>query len=118
MVRRIERRPQATETDVSLSKGFSDEALPYKPPDSLIVDNIPFYTYYALNDGAPYVLHPMRMGTYLLRNVTSTRAKEIMANIVDIAFELPNGGLAWYYPRHYRVNRMLGKNLKYSSISH
>jgi hypothetical protein len=34
-----------------------------------------------------------------------------------LAADLPNGGLAWYYPKHYAVARMLGHRLKYSSIS-
>jgi hypothetical protein len=85
--------------------------------DVIVVDHLPYFAYYSLHDDAGHVVHPMRLGAFLRQQAASEHASDHLEAALDIAFELPNGGLAWYYPRHYRVNRMLGDKLKYSAIS-
>ena len=42
---------------------------------------------------------------------------ELLNTIRKVGIELPNGGLAFYYPNHYPLNRMRGPDLVYSAIS-
>lgn len=83
----------------------------------LIDGHLPYYLYRSLQDESLRVIHPMRLGRFLGDQAGAEEVRDILDAALDIAFELPNGGLAWYYPRHYKVNRMTGENLKYSAIS-
>lgn len=74
------------------------------------MNNISEHIYWQ-GDGTP-MFHPMAMGGYLFENPTLENYKACM----ELAKELPNGGLAWYYPDTYKVNRMVGKSM-YSCIA-
>jgi hypothetical protein len=89
---------------------------PYRP-NVLMKDGISYDRYHALREGSEYVIHPMRMGRFLLENAKGTLARTLTDAAVGLALELPNGGLAWFYPKHYRVSRMMGDRQKYSTIS-
>lgn len=117
LIERIEDRPSASEPGVLAATDYGEEEYPFRPKNALIKSGVPFYTYYALRDGSTHVLHPMAMGRFLLANAGGSRAGDLAEATRSFAHELPNGGLAWYYPRHYQVARMLGDKLKYSSIS-
>lgn len=113
----IEEQPSQTSSDVRLVSSFTASELPYRPNAALMKNGLPFYPYYALREGSNHVLHPMALGRFLLWNAKGSLAGETVDAALKVAHTLPNGGLAWYYPRHYQVARMLGANLKYSSIS-
>ncbi|WP_319532655.1 D-glucuronyl C5-epimerase family protein [uncultured Cohaesibacter sp.] len=91
--------------------------LVYHPKAAVIKDWLPYYEYYALKTKSKHVIHPMAMGRYLKENALAPVSGEIVEAVLSISRKLPNGGLAWYYPPHYNVSRMLGGKLKYSSIS-
>ena len=84
----------------------------------VIVDGVPYYRYWLLDEESHHVFHPMRYGRYVLH---SAEYGELHAQLLDTAqrtgIELPNGGLAFYYPNHYPLNRMRGPDLVYSAIS-
>lgn len=96
---------------------FSAEDFPRRGADALIKENYPYFSYHTQKDPSRYIAHPMRCGKFLLDNVDGARALNLAEAIIDRAHTLPNSGLAWYYPRHYRLSRMLGTKLKYSAIS-
>lgn len=103
--------------NVVRSSFYPVEAMPNQSMDVLIRDHIPYFSYYSQKDEDHYIIHPMRTGRFLVENATGTSAPDIVEAIVSLAMNLPNGGLAWYYPRHYQVARMMGPHLKYSAIS-
>jgi hypothetical protein len=117
LIEKIEHQPDPSAPNVRRLNTFTDTELPYRPDTVLMENNIPYYPYYALKDGSSHVLHPMALGRFLLKNASGTMAQAITEAAVSVAHVLPNDGLAWYYPKHYRVARMLGKELKFSSIS-
>lgn len=117
LIEQIEEQPSLEEEGVERLGDFPKEDYPYQPRSAIVKDHLPFYPYYALREGSQHVLHPMALGRFLLRNAEGALADESVEAALSVAYELPNGGLAWYYPRHYQVARMLGENLKYSSIS-
>lgn len=117
LIEMIEQRPRLGDPGVSTMSSFDKEDMPYQISAALIKDHLPFYPYYALKDDANHVLHPMALGRFLKRNATGNKVESILNAAIGVAYELPNGGLAWYYPRYYNVARMLGDHLKYSSIS-
>jgi len=96
---------------------FSIEEMPEQRLNLLMRQSIPYFNYYAQREADLFVIHPMRMGAFLVRNAGSTIASDFVGGVLSTASELPNGGLAWYYPRHYKVARMLGPRLRYSAIS-
>lgn len=93
-----------------------DEGLK-KIGDVLVKDNLPYFFYKSQKNGDRAIIHPMRTGTFLLKAAEDAETPAYVSAFVNLAHELPNGGLAWYYPRHYNVSRMLGTHLKYSAIS-
>lgn len=117
LIELIEQRPTLGEDGVVALPALSAADYPYQLTGILMKDGIPFYPYYALRDGRTHVVHPMAVGRFLTRNASGAAASDLVSAVTRIAHELPNGGRAWYYPRHYRVARMLGPHLKYSSIS-
>ncbi len=117
LIDQIERRVPVDDPNALRPEDFTAEELPVRSIDARILDDLPYFHYYAMHDDEYYVVHPMRLGIFLRRNADGTRAPALVEAAVSIAHELPNGGLAWYYPRHYRVSRMLGHDLKYSNIS-
>ncbi|MEE4210227.1 MAG: D-glucuronyl C5-epimerase family protein, partial [Parvularcula sp.] len=113
VIERLEHRPTISARDEGT---FKTDGLPYQ--GSAMVENyVPYYPYYALKEGSNRVIHPMAWGRFLLRNSKAESCAELVAAATNTASVLPNGGLAWYYPRYYDVSRMRGDQLKYSSIS-
>ena len=117
LIEKLELRPEVGSENVKLASEYSESDLSYQPEGTLLVNDVPYWSYYSLKKGSSHVLHPMRMGRFLGENAKSARANEIATAVLGMAYELPNGGLAWYYPRHYAVSRMMGHDLKYSCIS-
>ena len=117
LIERIELQPSLDDPDVRRAIDLDPKDYPYRPSTALVRHGLPFFEYYALREGSRHVVHPMALGRFLLRNASGGSADKVLSGALGVAHHLPNGGLAWYYPRHYRVARMLGKNLKYSSIS-
>lgn len=96
---------------------FSIEEFPWQGCNMVFKDLIPYYPYLYLPEGKDYVFHPMALGRFLIRNTDSTIIDKFNEAILKTAVELPNNGLAWYYPNHFQVERMRGGELKYSCIS-
>jgi hypothetical protein len=117
LIERLEVSPAVGDEGVRAIVDFPHSDFPFRPSNALIKDSLPYYPYYSLHKDRTYVVHPMALGRFLLRNAKGAKAAELASAALSVAHELPNGGLAWYYPRHYRVARMLGEKLKYSSIS-
>ncbi len=117
LIEKLEVSPALGDDGVRALRDFPQSDFPYRAADVLIKDSFPYYPYYSLQKDRNYVVHPMALGRFLLRNAQGAKAAALASAALSIAHELPNGGLAWYYPRHYRVARMLGEKLKYSSIS-
>lgn len=76
----------------------------------IIKNGIPYSLYWQGDDD--YRLHPMKIGRWLFYN----NDLDNLNNILKISKLLPNGGLSWYYPNDYKLNRMIGKTF-YSCIS-
>lgn len=117
LIDRLEVSPALGDEGVRAVRDFPQPDIPYQLDDVLVKDGLPYYRYYSLRADRNHVVHPMRMGRFIRQNATGAKAAELALAALDIAYELPNGGLAWYYPRHYQVARMLGEKLKYSAIS-
>ncbi|MEM5502239.1 D-glucuronyl C5-epimerase family protein [Ahrensia kielensis] len=96
---------------------FPKSDLPKQHMNALLLDGYPYFSYYSQKDSKLFIAHPMRSGKFLLDNASGDLAPPVAQAILSRAHRLPNGGLAWYYPRHYNVARMLGPYLKYSAIS-
>lgn len=114
VIEKLEYRPKKGEKGVVHP---ASETRGHQAADILVRKRVPYFPYYALKSDSRYVVHPMALGRYLLRKSNEAHIEDTQAAILGLSYELPNGGLAWYYPRHYRVARMLGDQLKYSSIS-
>ncbi len=85
---------------------------------TIVVDDIPYAQYWQLDDPSQYVLHPMVVGRYLFNNADRVGADNLVPSIISrIGTRLPNGGLAFYYPNRYPLNRMRGPDYMYSAIS-
>lgn len=84
----------------------------------IINSGIPYYRYWQLKDKKAYVFHPMAFGRYLFNNGDEIFSDSIsLKNITKVAYRLPEQtGLAYYYPEHYPLNRMLGPDIVYSAI--
>lgn len=117
LIERIEDSVVKGEPDVHPLDAFDAQDFPKRGTNALIKGNFPFFSYHTQKDTTRYIAHPMRCGKFLLDNAAGTRATGLAEAILERAHTLPNTGLAWYYPRHYRLSRMLGKKLKYSAIS-
>jgi hypothetical protein len=117
LIDKIEARVTATDADVRMPTQLTNDEMPEQRLNLLLRSHTPYFNYYAQLEKEVYVIHPMRMGAFLVRNAQSTISDKLVKGVLSIAYELPNGGLAWYYPRHFKVARMLGRRLKYSAIS-
>jgi hypothetical protein len=100
-----------------MSKDVSPEMILMRGHTFILRDHLPYYGYAFLEDEDAYVVHPMRLGRFLLDNRSSPEIDAFVAAARGVAVDLPNGGLAWYYPRHFLNARMLGPYLRYSGIS-
>ncbi|MFC2078044.1 hypothetical protein ACFLTM_04475 [Candidatus Bipolaricaulota bacterium] len=59
----------------------------------------------------------MALGTFLLQLRCDEDTEYYLDAALSTAHELPNGGVLWYYPDNYRLNRFLGPDLSPSAIS-
>ena len=117
LIARLETLVEEGKEGARAAVDFNEAAMPYQTERTLTKDYLPYYPYYALKGSARHVVHPMALGRFIKANSKSEAAAKIIEAALGIAHRLPNGGLAWYHPRHYRVNRMLGEKLKYSSLA-
>jgi hypothetical protein len=85
--------------------------------DVIFQNDTPYFNYYKLRPPNNYVIHPQNMGYLLSYNFSSKHILKVKEAALGLAHKLPNEGLAWYYPRHYDVERMKGDFLKYSAIA-
>jgi len=85
--------------------------------DVIFQNDTPYFNYYKLRPPNNYVIHPQNMGYLLSYNFSSKQIIKVKEAVLGLAQKLPNEGLAWYYPRHYDVERMKGDFLKYSAIA-
>ena len=106
---------QAQEAAISRVVTPNETALSGAP--MILQDNVPYYHYRYLENANDYIFHPMAMGLYWSKHRTDRDALAIQEKCVELAVELPNGGLAWYYPRHIPISRLNGPDLLYSAIS-
>lgn len=82
----------------------------------VVVNNVFFYPYWQGEEGE-YVFLPMAMGClFSCLNCSDSPRKYLEAG-VTLAHQLPNGGLLWYYPDNYKLNRFLGPDIHPSAIS-
>jgi hypothetical protein len=85
---------------------------------TIIVNGVPFARYWQLEDPNQYVFHPMVWGRYVFNNADNPDFRKNLPSISEqIGVSLPNGGLTFYYPNHYPLNRMRGPEIIYSAIS-
>ena len=85
---------------------------------TIIVDGIPYAQYWQLDNPENYVLHPMVVGRYVTLNARKNDFGPTPQRLIDtIGTPLPNGGVAFYYPNLYPLNRMSGPDYMYSAIS-
>lgn len=80
----------------------------------ILVQEVPFARYWQLKDKNQYVFHPAVYGRYVFNNAQYINVEKI-TDFVGI--ELPNKGLAFFYPNLYPLSRMNGKTVTYSTIS-
>ncbi|MGI3127514.1 hypothetical protein [Nitratireductor sp. PBL-C9] len=85
---------------------------------TILVEGVPFAQYWQLEDDKKYVFHPIVFGRYVFNSADDKVFQQNWKELVSkVGIELPNGGLAFYYPNHYPLNRMRGPDLVYSAIS-
>jgi hypothetical protein len=94
-----------------------------KNPDhkeTQIVNGIP-YSWYPAVDGVEEgrrIVHPGVIGRQILNS--SEHRDEIDAllkGMREIGVSVPNGGIAFYYPKHIEIARLLGPDYHYSSMT-
>jgi hypothetical protein len=117
LIRKIEQSVSENDPGTQRLSQISSNDLPDRQSDVIMWDNIPYFRYYSQKDSSRYILHPMRTGRFFVGNASGALVGAVKDAVLGLSYELPNGGLAWYYPRHYKVARMLGEQLKYSAIS-
>jgi len=95
------------------------EQLTTRNQKTIINDNIPFSRYWQLKDKKAFVLHPMVLGRYIYNNAEKLASDTVFKEkLKQVGYQLSNGnGMAYYYPEHYPLNRMLGPDIAYSAIS-
>lgn len=103
--------------EVMRPKDFAHETFLPTGMDVLLDDCVPYFKYQYQKDVSGYILHPGRMARFIASSLNSPLLPNIVMKAEKLGFCLPNGGLAWYYPRHYNLARMTGNQLKYSGIS-
>lgn len=82
--------------------------------EAVIVDHVPFFPYWQGPEDQ-YAFHPMGYGGFL-SSLPCDKATDFLAAAERTACELPNGGLLWYYPDNYNLNRFLGPDISPSAI--
>ncbi len=84
--------------------------------DIVMIDDVPFYPYWQ-GEAGKYAFHPMALGGFLARLGCDEPIERYVNAAIRMAHKLPNGGILWYYPDNYRLNRFLGPDLSPSAIS-
>ncbi|WP_155987094.1 hypothetical protein [Thioalkalivibrio sp. ALE16] len=75
---------------------------------------VPYAKYWQNDNPNEYVFHPMVFGRWIYNQ----NVPEAISNALSkVSVDLPNGGVAFYYPNRYALNRMSGPHLMYSAIS-
>lgn len=100
----LDGRTRFNEADRDNIEHVSDERLFYR--------GIPYSRYL----GA-WAFHPGRIGGYLTATKLSHRVIRAAKNLPKYMTELPNGGLALYYPSEIRTTRFLTREPLYSGIA-
>jgi len=85
----------------------------------IVVGNIPYSWYPTVSeDGSVRIIHPGTVGRRLFElSGDEDAARDYLEAVKDIAVTLPNGGLAYYYPRQVKISRLLGPDLAYSGMT-
>jgi hypothetical protein len=81
----------------------------------IIVNDVPFYRYGQSGEDK-YAFHPMSLGRFLGRLSCDDPIQRYLDAAVGMAYKLENGGLLWYYPDNYLLNRFLGPDIAPSAI--
>lgn len=83
-----------------------------------VVGGVPFAKYWQSGNENIFLFHPMAWGRHVLNQSEHREYRgKILAVAERIGIPLPNGGLAFYYPNKYPLNRMRGPDMMYSTIS-
>jgi len=95
------------------------EALPRSiaKKDVIVINDVPFFPYWQSREKNRYVFHPMAYAWFLLLLSHNEKIETYVNVAVQTAHPLPNGGILWYYPNNYKLNRFLGPDLSPSAIS-
>ena len=81
--------------------------------EKVIYRDVPYSKYMG-----QWQFHPGRIGGELARlNLADLRLERIAAKVKDQFVRLPNGGLALYYPKTFRVTRLKCQEYIYSAIA-
>lgn len=85
----------------------------------IIIDNVPFYRYWQLDREDAFAFHPSALGGLLfsLNQNDDQRLPDFYEGALKTAVMLPNGGRAWYFPKVYPLNRMVGPSYAYSALT-
>ena len=85
----------------------------------IIINNIPFHRYWQLDREDAFAFHPSALGGLLfaLNRSDDPRLQDVYEGAMATAATLPNGGAAWYFPKVYPLNRMIGPTLSYSALT-
>ncbi len=81
----------------------------------VLVNDVPFFKYWQ-DVKERYVFHPMAYGGFLSRLSCDEPIKKYLSAAKKTAYRLPNGGLLWYYPDNFNLNRFLGPDISPSAI--
>jgi len=84
-----------------------------------IVDGLPYTWYPTVSaDQRVRVLHPGPIGRRLFKLADQAdAAREFLAAMQNVGVRLPNGGLAFYYPKQIRIARLEGPDYVYSGMT-
>ncbi|MCO5065502.1 MAG: hypothetical protein M9924_13965 [Rhizobiaceae bacterium] len=85
---------------------------------TIVVDGLPYASYWQLKDRNKYVFHPMVWGRFVFNNADDPAFRERLPALSQrIGVEVPNGGLAFFYPDNFPLARMIGPEVMFSAIS-
>jgi len=95
----------------------SDEKIPESSKGSalILINGVPFFPYWQKKE-KQYAFHPMAYGGFLSRLSCTEPIDRYLDAAEQMAYKLPNGGLLWYYPDNYNLNRFLGPDISPSAI--
>lgn len=87
------------------------------PMRFVLKDHIPYFNHPQATTPDGHVFHPMRLGRFLLEAKDYDGVRALATATLDTGVELPNGAIAWYYPKCFNISRMQSNHLVYSCIS-